>query len=147
MSGEQAITLLIDVSSEGGNLLLNVGPDEAGSIPPLQLKCLEYMSEWMDINSDAIHGSKVVDNSLAQPSGVTEGKGQQSWVRWTRKDDRLFAFVGGEEKVRLSVDVKAVDLSSARLMDGKKAEVQDGIFKPKKLGTALRPICIELRLA
>ena len=146
MSGKQALALLIDVSSEGGNLLLNVGPDEAGNIPPLQLKCLEYMADWMAINSHAIHGSILVDSSVAKPSGTTEEKGDPSWVRWTRKDHRIFAFVGGEEDAKLGVDDKAVDLSSAKLLDGTKVVIKDNTVRPKNLPTAPRPICVELRL-
>ena len=132
MSGVQAIQLLVDVAAQGGNLLLNVGPDEAGNIPDLQLKCLEYMAEYMAVNGNAIQASDVVDESLAKPTGEGESK---DWVRWLRKDSRLFAFVVGSPKLDTSVD-----LNSGKLLSGEVVKVEDG----RVVGEfPLQPVCIE----
>jgi len=48
---------LVDVSSKGGNLLLNVGPDAGGEILPQAAACLEKFATWMAVNADSIHGT------------------------------------------------------------------------------------------
>lgn len=48
---------LSDISSKGGNFLLNVGPTAEGVIPPESVERLEAVGRWMKINSEAIYGS------------------------------------------------------------------------------------------
>ena len=48
---------LIDVTSKGGNMLLNVGPTAEGEILPQASQCLEKFGAWMKVNGDAIHGT------------------------------------------------------------------------------------------
>ena len=47
---------LVECVSKGGNLLLNVGPDARGNIPPQSLAILEEIGRWMDQNSESIYG-------------------------------------------------------------------------------------------
>lgn len=51
LDGPAAVRHLVDVVSRGGNLLLDVGPDAAGRIPELQLRCLEGLAAWMAASS------------------------------------------------------------------------------------------------
>lgn len=147
MTGPESIALLVDVASEGGNLLLNVGPDEAGNIPPIQSKCLEYMAEYMDVNSNAIHGTDEVQHSIAKPLGGEKDL-KKGWVRWLAKKEegKVWAFVDGQGTVGLEVDEKKVDLSSAKLVSGAKVEVDDKKVDLAKAPTTLRPVCIEFNL-
>ncbi len=48
---------LIDVTSKGGNMLLNIGPAADGEILLQARQCLEKFAAWMTINSEAIHGT------------------------------------------------------------------------------------------
>ncbi|MEI6892400.1 MAG: alpha-L-fucosidase [Pontiella sp.] len=48
---------LIDISSKGGNYLLNVGPTGEGIIPAPSVERLKAMGEWLKINGVAIYGS------------------------------------------------------------------------------------------
>jgi alpha-L-fucosidase len=50
------IKKLVECVSKGGNLLLNVGPDARGNIPPQSLAILEEIGRWMDKNSESIYG-------------------------------------------------------------------------------------------
>ena len=50
------IKKLVERVSKGGNLLLNVGPDARGNIPPQSLAILEEIGRWMDQNSESIYG-------------------------------------------------------------------------------------------
>jgi alpha-L-fucosidase len=49
---------LVDVVSKNGNLLLNVGPEADGSIPPEAQKVLLEMGAWLRVNGEAIYGSR-----------------------------------------------------------------------------------------
>ena len=142
MSGLQSVKLLIDVCSLGGNVLLNVGPDEHGNIPDLQLKCLEYMGDYMEVNEAAIDGTEEVDEKIAQAVG--DDQSTDGWVRWLRKGDRIFVFVDGEGAVKLPIDAKRVDLRSAKLLSGEKVELKNATVDLSAT-KALRPVCIELK--
>ena len=50
------IKKLVECVSKGGNLLLNVGPDARGNIPPQSLEILAGIGRWMDKNSESIYG-------------------------------------------------------------------------------------------
>jgi len=49
---------LVDVTSKGGNLLLNIGPDASGEILPQARQCLERFGDWMAVNAESIHGTR-----------------------------------------------------------------------------------------
>ncbi|MFQ6829830.1 MAG: alpha-L-fucosidase [Acutalibacter sp.] len=50
------IKKLVECVSKGGNLLLNVGPDARGNIPPQSLEILRQIGAWMKDNSQSIYG-------------------------------------------------------------------------------------------
>lgn len=50
------IKKLVEVVSKGGNMILNVGPDGQGRIPPQSTDILRQIGAWMDKNSESIHG-------------------------------------------------------------------------------------------
>lgn len=50
------IKKLVECVSKGGNLLLNVGPDARGNIPPASMERLEEIGRWMDKNGESIYG-------------------------------------------------------------------------------------------
>ncbi len=47
---------LIDISSKGGNYLLNVGPTGEGIIPAPSVERLKAMGDWLKVNGEAIYG-------------------------------------------------------------------------------------------
>lgn len=57
-STRELVHLLLDVVSKGGNLLLNVGPQPDGQLPPPAVKRLNEIGEWMAVNSEAIYGTR-----------------------------------------------------------------------------------------
>lgn len=52
------VKLLIETSSKGGNLLLNVGPMGDGRIPQESLDGLAGIGAWMRVNGSAIYGTR-----------------------------------------------------------------------------------------
>jgi alpha-L-fucosidase len=59
-STHRLIHLLADIVSKGGNLLLNIGPGPEGELPPESIRRLDEIGEWMDVNGEAIHGTRPV---------------------------------------------------------------------------------------
>jgi alpha-L-fucosidase len=109
LDGPAAVRHLLDVVSRGGNFLLNVGPDEAGRIPELQVACLEGIAAWMAVNSELVHGTRPV--ALASAS-------DEPWVRWTGKGNQVNALVQASGTVTLTADASKLNLGSARTIQG-----------------------------
>lgn len=84
MSSREMITLLIDIVSKGGNLLLDVGPMHDGSLSHIQESRLNDLADWMEINSEAIHGSRPFLPDGAMPSGS---------FRYTKTKDSMGLYV------------------------------------------------------
>ncbi|MBT3382234.1 MAG: alpha-L-fucosidase [Prolixibacteraceae bacterium] len=74
-STETLIRNLIDIASKGGNYLLNVGPKPDGTFPQESIQRLQEIGDWMEINSEAIYGTK------ASPFGIL------TWGRCTQKTE------------------------------------------------------------
>ena len=49
---------LVASVSKGGNFLLNVGPDGNGTIPPGSVENLLEVGKWLQVNGDAIYGTR-----------------------------------------------------------------------------------------
>ncbi|MEO7099559.1 MAG: alpha-L-fucosidase [Luteolibacter sp.] len=81
-STESLIRDLIDVTSKGGNYLLNVGPDSEGVIPAPAAQRLAGIGLWLAVNGGSIYGT------TASPF-----KKAPSWGRVTRKSNRLYLHV------------------------------------------------------
>lgn len=58
VSEQNLIYLLLNTVSNGGNLLLGVGPDRHGDFPPIMQERLLAMGEWLNVNGEAIYGSR-----------------------------------------------------------------------------------------
>ena len=56
-SPEVILRDLITVVSEGGNLLLDIGPTPEGEFPPQSTERLHAIGAWMRVNAEALTGS------------------------------------------------------------------------------------------
>ncbi len=63
----QLVTMLIEVVSKGGNLLLNVGPTGRGTFDSRALDRLHGMGEWMDVNGRSIYGCTQAPDEFKAP--------------------------------------------------------------------------------
>lgn len=57
-SPEALVLLLSDLVSRGGNLLLDIGPDASGKIPPVMQERLLQMGAWLQRNGKAIYNTR-----------------------------------------------------------------------------------------
>jgi alpha-L-fucosidase len=52
------LDMLVEAASKGGNLLLNVGPDGEGRMPPEFVERARAIGEWLRVHGEAIYGSE-----------------------------------------------------------------------------------------
>jgi len=58
MSPQTIVLMLSDIVSRGGNLLLDIGPDATGKIPPIMQDRLLEVGKWLKVNGEAIYGTR-----------------------------------------------------------------------------------------
>jgi alpha-L-fucosidase len=84
LSVAEIVRLLVDVVSKNGNLLLSFGPMADGTVPELQRERLEGLGAWLDVNGEAIFGTR--------PWLTAEGYTRERIpVHFTHKADALYA--------------------------------------------------------
>jgi hypothetical protein len=95
----QVITMLVDIVSKNGNLLLSIPVRGDGTIDEDEVKLLEAMAKWMDVNSEAIFGTRpwrvYGEGAATQTSRGTERDTRAysaSDIRFTANGDTLYAF-------------------------------------------------------
>jgi alpha-L-fucosidase len=57
-SADEMLEMLVQIVGNGGNFLLNVGPDSKGVIPAESQTRLKTMGEWLKTNGEAVYGTK-----------------------------------------------------------------------------------------
>ena len=57
-TGRELVTVLVDIVSRGGNLLLDIGPDADGTIPVIMEQRLAEIGAWLAVNGEAIYGTR-----------------------------------------------------------------------------------------
>jgi alpha-L-fucosidase len=62
LTDKQLIHMLIDIVSQGGNLLLMVNLTGLGAIPPVYTKRLKALGKWLEINGEAIFATRMWKN-------------------------------------------------------------------------------------
>jgi alpha-L-fucosidase len=136
-SAKTVIQTLADVVSKNGNLLLNVPVRGDGTIDEKELKVVEGIAAWMDVNRECIFGTRpwkvfgegpASGGAALSAQGFNEGKGKPFTaqdVRFTSKGDTLYAIVLGWPTN--GVSIKSLG-KSARLLDQpiRKIELLDG---------------------
>ncbi|TKG93646.1 alpha-L-fucosidase [Puteibacter caeruleilacunae] len=134
------VYLLLNVVSNGGNLLLDIGPDKYGNIPPIMQDRLLSLGNWLKVNGEAIYSSRKWDRACQwskdgkkdwKPEGthylpadfiIKQTIEQQPGyavreVFFTKKDKDIFAIVPKWPKEKLVIrDMKIKSNSTITLL-------------------------------
>ena len=116
-SAKELVWMFADLVARGGNLLLNVGPRADGKIPEVMQERLLELGAWLEVNGEAIHGSRPWVRPAQWSEGqrpdqgfgtyrvkydILESAGQgprdgraRKEVFFTTKDGNLYAIVAG----------------------------------------------------
>ncbi|MEN8202762.1 MAG: alpha-L-fucosidase [Bacteroidota bacterium] len=86
-TSRETIHMLSDIVSKGGNLLLNIAPGPHGDWHPQAYELLAGIGQWMDVNSEAIYGTRFI-------APYKEGN-----VCLTSKEDIIYAiYLAGKDE-------------------------------------------------
>jgi alpha-L-fucosidase len=108
-NAQRILRMLHTVTSGGGNLLLNIGPQPDGSVPPEAVEPLTTVGRWLAENGKAVYGKKT-KSVYANASGVCgssfDGKNVYIWNWiWPRGGEMaLGGFMSPVRAVRLVRD-------------------------------------------
>jgi alpha-L-fucosidase len=85
MTPAQCVEMLVEKVARGGNLLLDVGPDEHGLIPVAMEDRLLAMGRWLNVNGEAIYGTRAWEH---RPDNM-----RQNGLYYTVKGNVLYVIV------------------------------------------------------
>ncbi len=107
LSSQQLINLLVKSVSHNGNLLINIGPKADGSIPKLQKTRLLALGAWLDVNGEAIYGTRPYIRQYERTANDVE-------VFFTKKNNDLFIILDNLKAGTNEVLVKEIGSASGR---------------------------------
>jgi alpha-L-fucosidase len=129
----ELIQMFCDVVAKNGNLLLGVGPRPDGTIPELQRAPLRGLGAWLDVNGEAIYGSR--------PWVVTESTASDGTpLRFTKSGEGVYALVLGMPSGR-QLTMPAVDGARVRRVRlvGSDAQLEWSVERGGDLSVTLPP--------
>ena len=98
---KKIVQQLVDIVSKNGNLMLNITQSSDGTIKDYSLRFLAQMASWMDINAEAIHGTRPWVIYGEGPTKITDGESKKAKrpnytpqdIRFTTKGNDLYAMI------------------------------------------------------
>ena len=108
-SEEQLVRMLIDTVSNGGNLLLNVGPTARGEFDARALERLSSMGKWMKNHARSIYGCTQAPQEFKVP--------QDCRLTYSPDTNRLYVHVYAWPFKQLHLDGYAGKVEYAQLLN------------------------------
>jgi len=101
-SADDILYTLINCVSKNGNLLLNVGPDARGNIPPQSVETLEEIGAWMTLNGEGIYGCGPAQLDKPEWGWYTQ-KGKTIYAHITNYNVGQVCLKGLKDKVKSAI--------------------------------------------
>ena len=106
---------LVDVVSKNGSLLLNIGPRPDGTIPEPQQQMLLRIGKWLDVNGEAIYGTRPFKVFGEGPTGIVAGHMKEKENKaYTAQDIRFTTKPGVLYVIALAWPEKQLSVQSLR---------------------------------
>lgn len=113
LTAKNLITMLVDVVSKNGNLLLDFGPCPNGTISSLQLEPVLTLGHWLELNGEAIYDTRPFVQSDAQTvegADVRFTKHKHQPLLYITVLDSLAPFFAKKKSVTLSTPILGVSI-------------------------------------
>lgn len=128
MTPNAAIDKFIDIVSKNGNMLLNVPIKADGTLDKETIDVLEGMGRWLEVNGEAIYGSRPW---YMFGEGPTNGMGHYAQkspygkgdLRFTTKGDNLYVFVLDWPGSNAEMIIENITLTNTRVKPVKKVSM------------------------
>ena len=141
-SGTKLINMLIETRAKGGNLLINVGPDQSGIIPFEQERRFRELALWMFINDEAIHNIRPCPVVGEEGIYYTQSKdGKAVYVFLTKFSGEENRWKYGERKNIVLKELQATDETkisvlgqNSKFLEYQKKAKPESVFKQTKDG-------------
>ncbi len=109
----ELMQIMVQACCGGFNLLLNVGPDAAGVIPPWQKKRVQTLGKWVLRNQEAVYG--VVHTDVSTDVNGLSGNAQ---CRLSEKNGILYCYFTDYPYGSSFIPIMKEKIVKAELMDG-----------------------------
>jgi len=126
MTPQEIVRFLVDVVGRGGNMLLNVGPDRDGVIPPTHVAILKTVGDWLGCYGQTIYGTKA---GPFQPA------------------DNVWSTTHKENKIYVHVLATDADSTTVILPPLDRRVVASSSLSGGQLSCSQTPVQIELKLS
>ena len=106
-SPNMIVRTLVDVISMGGNLLIDIGPREDGSIPREQVKILKELGRWTHKHGEAVYGTRKglpFENYKGKSTLSKDGKSLYVYIEGQKDRDRIKGITTPIQSVKIVGD-------------------------------------------
>jgi alpha-L-fucosidase len=134
-STKELLYWFLEISSKGGNYMLNVGPDGKGIVPQGSAIEMRGMGKWLKTNGEGIYGSSAwiinKEGPLGPPVDGTGERGKHGFKMnfteqdfwFTQKPGKVYAMSlvkAGQQAEIKSLNAKKIKIKSVRLLGSDK---------------------------